>query len=179
MTTWEDYTNNKVHPNTYQLLNYHAPCVTFAEWSIQTDHNNHQQFSKPPPTLEEAIIWSQNKILQEIQSTQTAYAYWASSSLKHQINLQAQHEDFHRSTHVTSTAAAILPAMMEWGGVRIYAPNMPQHKEQIYQDVHASSTKPLMCFKICTTSIKPVKSLLTKHEEGGIHTHTYTHHAGM
>jgi hypothetical protein len=68
MTTWEDYTNYKVHPNTNQILNYHAPFVTFAEWSIQTDHNNHQQFSKPPPTLEEAIIWSQIKILQRIQS---------------------------------------------------------------------------------------------------------------
>jgi hypothetical protein len=32
---------------------------------------------------------------------------------------------------------------------------------------------PLMCFKICTDSIKPVKSLLTKREEGGLHTHTH------
>ena len=47
-------------------------------------------------------------------------------------------------------------------------------REQIYQDVHVSSTKPLMCFKICTTSIKPVKSLLTKHEEEGLHTHTHS-----
>jgi hypothetical protein len=45
-------------------------------------------------------------------------------------------------------------------------------REQTYQDVHVSSTKPLMCFKICTASIKPVKSLLTKHEEGGLHTHS-------
>jgi hypothetical protein len=43
----------------------------------------------------------------------------------------------------------------------------------VLQDVHVSSTMPLMCFKICTDSIKPVKSLLTKCEEGGLHTHTH------